>query len=576
MSTASSPKGQLEMPGFNVPLNIDARSLHGFRNALDPEQLEGEYLDGALTTREITMMRIMNSITDKPGWDEKVFDDTITTKWRAELLQSGQDVSERMINWIMQELRWKAGLFAATRFVEVFDDGVVKSDGAISQDLRAALQRAVAPLENVPEEKRDYHPGSENTVVDLVHPSLFPVVYGRTRVLPDRVIGLDDCLDTVGQGELVPIPPAEEANSVDEANQRERYWRRIDNPPLYSTKFQWLPCEVELSENKECRIVSYINNAHPVEHRELYEVVGKILTRTIPLWEKSLTERPFGGERIRYHEVEFEGDVPEPEYPYNNRPEDFDEKEFDERHEAWMASRRIIQPEPPVRFEIKDQKEVVDLREHFPGQNLQVIVKLANIELTPEKPHYAGGTWHIEGQLNERIAASAIYYYDNENITSSTLSFRHRGMDRFDELNYEQDEHQFLQKVYGFPDDVDGWNGQCVTQELGGVECREGRLVTFPNTLQHRVSPFSLADSSKPGHRKILALFLVDPHRRIISSANVPPQREDWRSEKSGEQGGMSMEEAKAYRLELMEERGIKSERANEGFQTGNFSLCEH
>ncbi|KAJ6184217.1 hypothetical protein N7519_005518 [Penicillium mononematosum] len=55
-----------------------------------------------------------------------------------------------------------------------------------------------------------------------------------------------------------------------------------------------------------------------------------------------------------------------------------------------------------------------------------------------------------------------------------------------------------------------------------------GRLLTFPNTLQHRVSPFSLADNTKPGHRKILALFLVDPNLRIISSANVPPQDELW------------------------------------------------
>jgi hypothetical protein len=28
---------------------------------------------------------------------------------------------------------------------------------------------------------------------------------------------------------------------------------------------------------------------------------------------------------------------------------------------------------------------------------LQVIVKLANIVLTPNKPAYAGGKWHVEG-----------------------------------------------------------------------------------------------------------------------------------------------------------------------------------
>jgi hypothetical protein len=48
---------------------------------------------------------------------------------------------------------------------------------------------------------------------------------------------------------------------------------------------------------------------------------------------------------------------------------------------------------------------------------------------------------------------------------------------------------------------------------------------------QHRVSPFELADPTKPGHRRFIALWLVDPHRRIISTANVPPQQRSWWSE---------------------------------------------
>ena len=51
-------------------------------------------------------------------------------------------------------------------------------------------------------------------------------------------------------------------------------------------------------------------------------------------------------------------------------------------------------------------------------------LRLANIELTPESPEYEGGTWHVEGQLNEHICATALYYYDNENIMPSQLAFR--------------------------------------------------------------------------------------------------------------------------------------------------------
>lgn len=105
-------------------------------------------------------------------------------------------------------------------------------------------------------------------------------------------------------------------------------------------------------------------------------------------------------------------------------------------------------------------------------------------------------------------------------------------------------------------------------------------------------------DRAKPGHRKILALFLIDPDRRIISSANVPPQQANWGHEKRKlvnyllsqrlpvelrdmieeniESSFITMDEAKAYRLELMQERSVRTEEHNQWFESGSFSLCEH
>jgi Protein of unknown function (DUF4246) len=77
-----------------------------------------------------------------------------------------------------------------------------------------------------------------------------------------------------------------------------------------------------------------------------------------------------------------------------------------------------------------------------------------------------------------------------------------------------------------------------VVQEVGSVVCKEGRLLTFPNTLQHRVLPFALADPSTWGHCKILALFLVDPNLHVIPTSSVPPQRQDWWNDKVYEGGG--------------------------------------
>ncbi|KAJ6466056.1 hypothetical protein C8R47DRAFT_1224185 [Mycena vitilis] len=49
------------------------------------------------------------------------------------------------------------------------------------------------------------------------------------------------------------------------------------------------------------------------------------------------------------------------------------------------------------------------------GKTIQCIIKLANIHLTAENPEYKGGSWHVEAMLNERIVASGIYYYEEEN-----------------------------------------------------------------------------------------------------------------------------------------------------------------
>ena len=63
------------------------------------------------------------------------------------------------------------------------DATIVKTDLDSSDDFCSVLSQAVQPLENVPEAHKDWHPGSEGLVLDLVHPSLFPLHYDTSRVL---------------------------------------------------------------------------------------------------------------------------------------------------------------------------------------------------------------------------------------------------------------------------------------------------------------------------------------------------------------------------------------------------------
>lgn len=122
-------------------------------------------------------------------------------------MESDMDFTEKMLDYTFDELQFRASRLKETGQVAMLDMGVVKSDVAISKDLQERLKEAVRPLEEVSE--KDYHPGSDEKVVDLVHPSLYPLVYGRTKILADQVIGLEDWMSSP-RGVVLPVPPESE------------------------------------------------------------------------------------------------------------------------------------------------------------------------------------------------------------------------------------------------------------------------------------------------------------------------------------------------------------------------------
>ena len=103
-----------------------------------------------------------------------------------------------------------------------------------------------------------------------------------------------------------------------------------------------------------------------------------------------------------------------------------------------------------------------------------------------------------------------------------------------------------------------------------------------------------LEDPSKPGHRRFLVMWLVDPWNKILSTANVPPQQRDWwvrelvKAESlplppeltvlaGNEVEGdfpVSEEEARWVRLDLMRDRTNFQEASEAHIE--QFNLCEH
>lgn len=119
-----------------------------------------------------------------------------------------------------------------------------------------------------------------------------------------------------------------------------------------------------------------------------------------------------------------------------------------------------------------------------------------------------------------------------------------------------------------------------VFQVLGNLVAKNGRCVVFPNIYQHRVAPFKLEDATRPGFRKILCFFLVDPTVKIISTNNVLPQQPDWDDVQadapSASRKTMTREEAEDIREKLMFQRKYACDGFQKEFYEREFSLCEH
>jgi Protein of unknown function (DUF4246) len=310
------------------------------------------------------------------------------------------------------------------------------------------------------------------------------------------------------------------------------------NTPKYfkSKKYQWLPSEFSVSRTGKVKIESYINNLHPVKQKALYNTIGNIFEYFVPMFEKVLTSL------LRTLQLRLkDGLINEWKYP--------------------------------------NPTTVIDLK----GRRLQVILKLANIILTPENPKYNNGSWHVEGMKNERIVASGIYYYTSQNITSSRLAFRQAVR----EPEYEQNDDEGVFNVFRLK------NNDPLNQQLGSVLTQEDRCIAFPNTLQHCVQSFELQDPSKPGYRKILVFFLVDPGISIISTLHVPPQQKSWLEDilfdlfkifpreiikviVSFMDWPMDLEAAKCHCEGLMKERKFFIQENNTRYFERPFSLCEH
>ncbi|KAJ7119523.1 hypothetical protein C8R44DRAFT_788312 [Mycena epipterygia] len=527
-----------------------------------------------ITLSELGMYQLSWTLRSKPEWQRKAADTEIRNKWREEALEQidSEDnlMTEKMVDYVLAELEGHRKIADNDKGIErgCFD-AIWYSDRLVPNGLLERLKSAANELEKVPDAEKDWHPGSNGQVLDLVHPSLYCVVYGRTHAyLPGKPRNASNFLPV--------LPPR----------------ARAPNEWWMTDRFCWLPSDFTVDgQDGSVKLLSpYINNLHPVLHQPLYPIIEEVLTGFIPLFERVLSDTNRENGRSPFANSGRLGEISCIWGP-DGRPEPGSDEDEDEVMEKFYDSFDRVFPEAnDYTGQLEAGFSPISLR----GRTVQCIIKLANIHLTPERPGYEGGSWHVEGMKNESIAASGIYYYDEENITESKLAFR---IPVHEPEYHGEGDNDCTELLYG----MDGRDSECV-QEIGAMVTKAGRALSWPNLFQHRVSAFKLSDASKPGHRKILAIFLVDPTVDPITSAtDVPPQQAKWAAEAFEEACAaptsvlgelprelrdlikekfpktvMTLKEAEAYRLKLMEERTAFAREYTETVYSTTFNMCEH
>ncbi|KAJ2461231.1 hypothetical protein GGF42_000328 [Coemansia sp. RSA 2424] len=489
------------------------------------ERIRGLFPPGAMykcepeamcTVAERRMRQMSSTIRAKADWMETLKDAETCADWAAEA--KAKELTDVELRYVLDELAYYSSLHPPGSNIRLSAaDGVWSSDTLINAEMTNRLKEYAAILESTPSRKKDWHPGDRSRVLNLIDPSLFPLIFSRSKLCRQPCASLQAALSPGAPGEFPgSLEKWRDALSSSESSKWNCYIPTLTQWYFQcaSDKFSWLPSEFRIDDNGAVTIESYINNLHPVKHAALYPIIASVFSKFLPLLEQVVTDlvHPRQPRVIPDSSKYYQSDEPMPEY---------DDDYYDEKYREWKKHAFVHpQPEPfvaPVR-PVSPYK--------LGGRRLQAIVRMSSIELTSKRPIYGGKDWSAAGLGNERIIATGIFFYDVANVSQRSLQFR-EALCSWD-FRVEQFDIYSVVKVYGIELSSPVDEGNLISQEIGDVDIKNSQCVVFPSILQHKMPELKLADRTKPGHCKMLTFYFVDPSTRIPSTEIVPPQQQEW------------------------------------------------
>ena len=440
------------------------------------------------------------------------------------------------------------------------EEGIVIADDIVPPALQKSLCHHLDVLASEPG-KQDFHPGSDGMVQNLIHPSLYPFIEGISALRPSH------------------LPHA--ADGVPGEFQEWDRFSRCVVEHEETSRYQWLPAEVDVDADGKAKFVSPINNLDPAAHGALYRDVESVLTTILPIMQRALRiydDSTILGKRIQVI-VKAANYILEPGQTYDGK-----------WHVEGMAHERIVatglyyyDTTPPsslavdkLSFRKRDDEYDFINREmgEYSGQgymDAEPLLENYNQDDPTSMAKYKRDTEHHEYMLEKRrrlidttAQMDSIYYMGDVNTlpgrcVSFINSFQHKVTVEHTRVTDEQIQEEISNVANAHP----------VPGKPRSVSEGKIRAKRAAETVSMHANNHATIDAGLPVTRKILVFWLIHPEKRIYSTADVFPLQDT-----------LTREEAEMHRLSLMSDR-TQSVTAVNGLFTNEkievtYNFCEH
>ncbi|KAJ2099358.1 hypothetical protein GGI09_002830 [Coemansia sp. S100] len=130
---------------------------------------------------ERRMRQMSSDIRSKSDWIDSLNDADARAGWAAEAKAKGLTIVE--LAYVLDELAYYASLHPPGSNIRLSAaDDVWFCDALVDAQTTNELKDYAAILESVSDRQKNWHPNDRSRVLNLIDPSLFPLIYSRSKL----------------------------------------------------------------------------------------------------------------------------------------------------------------------------------------------------------------------------------------------------------------------------------------------------------------------------------------------------------------------------------------------------------